>query len=303
MARRGAPVGPAGVTTMGFFASVNGEITPAEEARVSVLDNGFTFGDAVYETLRTYGGRPFHLGRHLERLRRSAQRLTIALPPADDALARDLDALLQRAANSESYIRIIVTRGVGDISYHFDRVAGPTLVMVVKPLAPIPPRHYNEGIPVILSSVRRNDPRALDPAIKCCNLVNNILAVQEAQAKGAFEPIMLNETGEVAETASANVFMVKAGALLTPPLEAGILPGVTRGVVLDLARGLSIAMREEPIAVKDLLTADEAFITSTLKEVMPIATIDGRPVGAGRPGPVTLRLLAAIREYAPRHAS
>jgi branched-chain amino acid aminotransferase len=303
MARCGPLVGPAGVTTMGFFASVNGEITPAEQARVSVLDNGFTFGDGVYETLRTYGGRPFHLGRHLERLRRSAQRLAIAIPSGDDALARDLDALLLRAANAESYIRIIVTRGVGDISYQFDRIVGPTVVMVVKPLAPIPPPHYVEGVPVILSSIRRNDPRALDPAIKSCNLINNILAIQEAQAKGAFEAIMLNETGEVAESASANVFLVKAGTVLTPPLEAGILPGVTRRVVLDLARDLAIPVREEPIAVKDLLAADEAFITSTLKEVMPIATIDGRPVGPGRTGPVTLRLLGAIREYAPRHAT
>jgi branched-chain amino acid aminotransferase len=287
---------------MGFYASVNGEITPAEQARVSVLDNGFTFGDAVYETLRTYGGRPFHLDRHLERLRRSAQRLAITMPAGDAALTRDLDALLARAANPESYIRIIVSRGVGDISYHFDRVAGPTIVMVVKPLAPFPSQYYEDGIAVILSSVRRNHPRALDPAIKSCNLINNILAVQEAQAKGAFEPIMLNEIGEIAESASANVFLVKDGTLLTPPLDAGILPGVTRHLVLELARGLALPLREEPVAVKDLLAADEVFITSTLKEVLPVATIDGRPVGSGRPGPVTLRLLEAIRNYAPRHS-
>jgi len=287
---------------MGFYASVNGEITPAEEARVSVLDNGFTFGDAVYETLRTYAGRPFHLDRHLERLRRSAQRLAIPMPAGDGALTRELDALLARAANPESYIRIIVTRGRGDISYHFERVLGPTVVMVVKPLASVPSEHYTDGVAVILSSVRRNHPRALDPGIKSCNLINNILAVQEAQAKGAFEPIMLNETGEIAESASANVFLVKDGTLLTPPLDAGILSGVTRLVVLELARGLALPLREEPVAVKDLLAADEVFITSTLKEVLPVATIDGRPVGSGRPGPVTLRLLEAIRDYAPRHS-
>ena len=287
---------------MGFFASVDGEITPADRARVSVLDNGFTFGDAVYETLRTYGGRPFHLDRHLERLRRSAARLAIALPATNDSLTRDLDALLERAANSDSYIRIIVSRGVGDISYRFDRVKGPTVVMAVKPYEPLPERYYTEGIAVILSAVRRNHPRALDPAIKSCNLINNILAVQEAQAKGAVEPILLNEIGEVAEGASANVFMVKDGVLLTPPLDAGILPGVTREVVLDLARELEVAIREEPVAVKDLLAADEVFITSTLKEVVPVATIDGRPVGGGRPGKVTLRLLEAFRAYAPRHA-
>jgi len=287
---------------MGFFASVNGEITPAAEARVSVLDNGFTFGDAVYETLRTYGGRPFHLDRHLERLRRSAGRLAIPLAAPESALARDLDLLLQRAGNSESYIRIIVTRGEGDISYRFDRVKGPTVVMVVKPLEAIPERSYTDGVAVILSSVRRNPPRALDPAIKSCNLLNNILAVQEAQKRGALEPILLNETGEVAEGASANVFMVKAGVVLTPPLDAGLLPGVTRQVVLELGRSLGVPMREEPVAVKDLLAADEAFLTSTLKEVAPIATIDTRPVGPGRPGPVTLRLLRALREYAPAHS-
>ena len=286
---------------MSFYASVNGEITPAEEARVSVLDNGFTFGDAVYETLRTYGGRPFHLDRHLERLQRSAERLAIPMP-AGDALARDLDALLARAANPESYIRIIVTRGRGDISYHFERVQGPTVVMVVKPYAPLPAAHYADGVAVILASVRRNSPQALDPAIKSCNLLNNILAIREAYAKGAFEAILLNEIGEIAETAGANVFLVKEGTLLTPPLDAGILAGVTRRVVLDLAAGLPVPAREEPVAVKDLLAADEVFITSTLKEVLPVATIDGRPVGPGRPGPVTLRLLAALRAYAPGHA-
>ncbi len=284
---------------MGFYASVNGEITPAEQARVSVLDNGFTFGDAVYETLRTYGGRPFHLDRHLARLRRSAGRLAIALPEAP-AIARDLEALLERAANAESYIRIIVTRGVGDISYHFERVKGPTVVMVVRPHAPFPAHYYTDGVAVILSSVRRNHPRALDPAIKSCNLINNILAVQEAQSREAFEPILLNDIGEVAESASANVFLVEQGAVITPPLEAGILPGVTRQVVLELAVSLGLAVREEPVAVKDLLEAEEAFLTSTLKEVVPIATIDSRPVGSGRPGPVTLRLLGALREYAAR---
>jgi branched-chain amino acid aminotransferase len=283
---------------MGFFASVNGTITPAEEARVSVLDNGFTFGDSVYETLRTYGGRPFHLDRHLERLRHSARRLRIALPLADAELAARVDALLARAANEESYIRIIVTRGEGDISYRFERVSGPTVVMVVKPYEPLPAAYYTEGIDVIISSVRRNHPQALDPGIKSCNLINNIMAVQEAQAKGALEPIMLNHDGDVAEGAGSNLFTVQAGALLTPPLDSGILPGVTRAVVLEVARGLDIATREDTLRVADLLQAEEAFITSTLKEALPIRAIDGRPVGSGRPGPVTLRLLQAYREYA-----
>ena len=285
----------------GFFASVNGAVLPAGEARVSVLDTGFTFGDSVYETLRTYGGRPFHLDRHLRRLRASAGRLGIPVPEGDEPFARDVDAVLARAGNPESYIRIMMTRGVGDVSYHFERVQGPTRVVIVKPYEPLPERCYSEGVPVIVASVRRNSPRALDPAIKSGNLINNILAVREAQAAGAFEPILLNDNGEVAEGASANVFVVKGGAGLTPPLGAGILPGVTRQLLIEIGGGLGIPMREETLVVADLLGADEAFITSTLKEAVPVRAVDGKPVGNGRPGPVTLRLLKAYRDYAARH--
>lgn len=285
----------------GFFASVNGEVLPAAEARVSVLDTGFTFGDSVYETLRTYGGRPFHLDRHLARLRSSAGRLGI--PVAGDAhIGQEVDAVLARAGNRESYIRIMLSRGVGDVSYHFDRVSGPTRVVIVKPYEPLPERSYAEGVAVVVASVRRNSPRALDPAIKSGNLINNILAVREAQAAGALEPILLNDRDEVAEGASANVFIVKAGTVTTPPLSAGLLPGVTRQLVLEIGRGLGIPMREETVRVEDLRGADEAFITSTLKEAVPVRTVDGKPVGEGRPGPVTLRLLKAYREYAARTA-
>ncbi len=287
---------------MGFYASVDGEITPAERATVSVLDNGFAFGDAVYETLRTYGGHPFHLDRHLRRLRASARRLEIPVPLDDAELEGRLRALLARAANAESYIRIILTRGAGDFSYKLDRVKGPTVVMVARAYDPFPASYYTDGVAVILSSVRRNSPRALDPAIKSCNLLNNILAAREAQRAGAMEPLMLNEAGEIAEGAGSNVFHVKGGVVLTPPLDAGLLPGITREVVLELCRANGMAAREEPVAVKDLMAADEAFITSTLKEIVPVATIDGRPVGAGRPGPVTLRLLRLFRDYAPAHA-
>jgi len=287
---------------MGVFASVNGNVVPAEQARVSVLDNGFTFGDAVYETLRTYAGRPFHLDRHLQRLRASAARLGFAAPFGDEVFARRLDELLARAGNEESYIRIILTRGEGDISYRFDRVQGPTLVMVVKPFEPPPERDYAEGIPVVIASVRRNHPRALDPAIKSNNLLNNILAVREGQARGAVETILLNDLGEVAEGASSNVFVVKGGRAATPPLAAGILSGITRRLVLDLCREAGVPAREETLLVADLFAADEVFITSTTKEAAPVRTIDGKPVGSGRPGPVHRRILQAYREYARRHA-
>jgi branched-chain amino acid aminotransferase len=285
---------------LGFFASVNGRVTPAEEARVSVLDNGFTFGDAVYETLRTYAGRPFRLGRHLRRLRASAARLGIEVPAADEALGGQLDALLARAGNPESYIRLIVTRGEGDISYNFERVKGPTVVMAVKPFPAYPEHHYRDGVDAIVATVRRNHRQALDPAIKSCNLLNNILAVREAQARGAAEAILLNLEGEVAEGASTNVFAAREGVVRTPPLEAGILAGITREVVLEVAARIGVPVREERVLRADLQGADEAFLTSTTRELVPIRTIDGRPVGDGRPGPLTERLLAAFREEAAR---
>jgi branched-chain amino acid aminotransferase len=283
---------------MSFMASVDGNIVPADEARVSILDTGYTFGDGVYETLRTYNGRPFHLDRHLVRLRRSAERIAIAIPLSDEALKAWLDALLQRAQNPESYIRIIVSRGVGDISYRFERVKGPTVVMAVRPFEALPDQYFAEGIPVVIASVRRNSRRALDPAIKSCNLLNNILAVQEAQARGAVEAILLNDEGDVAEGSSSNVFVVKDGALVTPPLDAGILAGITRDVILELARAMDIPTHEQSLRVPQLFGADEAFMTSTIKEAAPIRTIDGQPLGPSGPGPITLRLLTAFREYA-----
>jgi branched-chain amino acid aminotransferase len=286
---------------MGVFASVNGTVVPAEQAKVSVLDNGFAFGDSVYETLRTYGGRPFHLDRHLARLRRSADRIGFDIPVPDVEMARRLDAVLAAAANPESYIRFIVSRGVGDMSYHFDRVQGPTVVMLVKPYERYSDEVYSEGLPVALVSVRRNHPMALDPAIKSCNLLNNVMATREAQALGAVEALLLNDRGEVAEGAGSNVFIVKDGVVITPPLSAGILAGITRDVLLELLPTLEIPIVERPVSVAALLGADEAFVASTLKETAPIRTINGKLVGDGRPGPITLRILAAFREYAPRH--
>jgi branched-chain amino acid aminotransferase len=286
---------------MGFFASIDGTIVPAEEARVSVLDNGFAFGDSVYEVLRTYDGRPFEPGRHFRRLRASAARLGFSVPLSDEDLLVQAEALLLRAANLESYLRIIVSRGVGDCSYNFEAVTGPTVVMIAKPLPPYPDRHHAEGVRVAAVSIRRNHPRALDPAIKSSNLLNNILAVREAQARGADEPVLLNHEGFLAEGASTNVFLARAGTLFTPPLAAGILAGITREVVIGLAAGLGLPVREEPLRLEDLLAADEAFLTSTTREVVPIQKVDETVIGPGRPGPLTRRVMEAFRAYAPAH--
>ncbi len=286
---------------MGFFASIDGVISPAAEARVSVLDNGFTFGDAVYETLRTYGGRPFALERHLRRLRASAGRIGVTIPEPDAQLAERLHALLERAQNPESYIRLIVSRGTGDISYHFERISGPTIAMVVKPYEPLPESAYAEGVVVSLVSVRRNHPEALDPAIKSCNLLNNLLATREAQSKGALEAILLNLAGELAEGAGSNLFLVCDAEVLTPPLSAGILAGITREILFEIARDVGVPMREATLRAEDLFQADEAFLTSSLKEVAPIRRVDGQSLKQC-PGPVTRRLLEAFRAATRRWA-
>jgi branched-chain amino acid aminotransferase len=283
------------------FASVNGTVVPAEEARVSVLDNGFAFGDSVYEVLRTYGGVAFEPGRHFRRLRASAARLGISLPASDASLLAQVDALLARAADRESYIRIVVSRGLGDCSYNFERVQGPTVVMIQKPLPAHPGWHYESGIRVAAVDVRRNHPRALDPAIKSSNLLNNILAVREAQSRGAEEPVLLNQEGFVAEGASTNVFLVRSGTVATPPLSAGILAGITRELVLELLPGLGVPFREEPLHLEDILGAEEVFMTSTTREVVPVTKVDETSIGDGRPGPLTRRLMEAFRAYAPRH--
>jgi branched-chain amino acid aminotransferase len=285
---------------MSIFASVDGTIVPGAEARVSVLDNGFAFGDSVYETLRTIDGRPLRLAAHLVRLRQSAERIGIALPLPDAELTARLRALLDRAGHPDSFVRMIVTRGVGDISYNFDRVKGPTVVMVVKPFEAYPEKHYTQGVRLAVVSVRRNHRLALDPAIKSSNVLNSILAIREAQANGAFEAILLNLDGEVAEGAGSNIFVVRAGRVITPPLSAGILSGVTREIVLELAAEGGFEVREETLSVADLMSADEVFITSSLKDVMPARTIDGQTIGAGRPGPVTQKIAEAFRTALPR---
>jgi len=286
---------------MGFLASVNGVITPAEEARVCVLDNGFAFGDSVYEVLRTYDGRPFEPGRHFRRLRASAGRLGIEVSLSDGELLARADALLAQAANRESYLRIVVSRGVGDCTYAFERVQGPTVVMICKPLPAYPAAHYQRGLRIAAVGVRRNHPRALDPAIKSSNLLNNILAAREAQSRGADEPVLLNQEGFLAEGASTNLFVGRGGALQTPPLSAGILAGITREVVLELVASLGISCREEPLRLSDLVSADEAFLTSTTREVVPVREVDASAIGGGTPGPLTRRVMEAFRAYAPLH--
>ncbi len=270
--------------------NVNGRVTPASEASVSPVDRGFLYGDSVFETLRTYGGRPFRLAGHLDRLRRSAARLSIPWPdaPLEPEIARTLAA----AGNDESAIRIVLTRGVGPIGYDPAGTGLPTLVIHVRPCPLLPVASLREGVDVAIVSVVRTPAAALDPAIKSSNLLNNILAWQEAHRLRVFEPILLNTEGQIAEGGSSNVFVVREGRLRTPSPAAGILLGITREVVLDLARREGVIVEETNLEPDDLRRADEAFLTSTLKGVLPIRRCDGWPIHDGRPGPITRRLMA-----------
>jgi len=280
---------------MGFAVSIDGRVGSPEEVTLKVTDNGFVFGDSAYETLRTYGGRPFELDRHLRRLRRSITLLGFELPISDDEIKARIDACLSFASNDESYLRVIVSRGVGDMSYRFERIPEPTIAMYVKPLEPNNEALYEKGATATIVSIRRNPIEALNPAIKASNLLNNALATREAYAKGAFEAILLNTRGEVAEGAGSNVFIVKGGRLLTPPLSCGLLAGITRELVLEIAPAIGVPFEERVLSADDLKSADELFITSTLKELAPMVTLDGVPVGSGVPGPVTKALLKAYR--------
>ena len=284
---------------MGFAVSIDGRVGTPEEVTLKVTDNGFVFGDSAYETLRTYGGRPFELDRHLARLRRSIGLLGFELKASDDEIRARIDACLSFAGNAESYLRVIVSRGVGDMSYRFERIPEPTVAMYVKPLETSNESLYTNGAAAAIVSIRRNPIEALDPRIKASNLLNNALATREAYAKGAFEAILLNTRGEVAEGAGSNVFIVKDSVLLTPPLSCGLLPGITREIVLELAAASGQSHAERVLHADDLCAADELFVTSTLKELAPVVTLDGAPVGAGVPGPITAALLKAYRDRIP----
>jgi branched-chain amino acid aminotransferase len=280
--------------------NVNGSITSPERAAVSPLDRGFLFGDSVYETIRTYEGRPFRLRDHLERLRRSAERLDIRYDAAGVDIEKEVLRTVTDAGGGDAAVRVVLTRGTGPIGYATEGCGPPTVVVYVRPRPPLPDGWRGEGVDVAIVGVRRNSAAALDPAIKASNLLNNFLAWSEGRRLGAFEPILLNAEEKLTEGASSNIFLVRAGCLLTPRPDDGILEGITRAVVLDLARLHGIPAEESSLVADDLRRADEAFLTSTLKGIVPVRRCDGWPIRDGRPGPVTRRLLglfdAAVQE-------
>jgi branched-chain amino acid aminotransferase len=284
---------------MAATAYVNGRITDEREAVVSVFDHGFLYGEGVYETLRTYHHRLFLFDRHARRLRRSAQMIALDVPFTDDHLLTAVTQTMARArVADEAYVRVLVTRGVGELTY--DPKATPThsLVIIVKPQVDPPASAYQDGVAVAIVGIVRNHPGSVNPMIKSNNLMNNALAMQEALRRGAFEGVMRNYRGELTECTTANLFIVKHGTVMTPPIEAGLLPGITREFIFEIGEANGISVREAVLRDNDLYGADEAFLTSTTREAVPIVTVDEKMIGTGRPGPVTLRLLEEFRRAA-----
>ena len=288
---------------------VNGIIKPAGEAVVPVYDHGFLYGEGVYETLRTYNRVPFLYDRHMGRLRASAGRILLDVPFSDAELASWIDDTVLAAAAAgagevkEAYIRILFTRGVGELNYDPKSTPSPTTVIIVKPLEEPPARVFEQGINICLVDILRNHPHSVNPLIKANNLLNNALAMQEAYRRGGEEGLMCNYRGELSECSQANFFMVRNGVVLTPKSEAGLLEGITRAFLFEVGKDIGVDVQEATLFPKDLETADEAFITSTTRELSPVTRIDDRPVGTGNVGSITNRMLEGYRRRAQEMTS
>jgi branched-chain amino acid aminotransferase len=282
---------------------VNGRITGERDAVIQVFDHGFLYGEGVYEVMRTYNRKPFLYGRHTERLRKSAEMIELGVPFSDD----DLLARIRETADvfyagerdagrgTEMYIRVLLTRGVGPMTYDPAACPEPTLVIIIKAQVDPPATAYDEGVKVILVPVVRNHPFSINPLIKSNNLLNNALASQYAMRNGGFEAIMRNYRSEISECSQSNLFVVRDGVVLTPPIDAGLLAGITRAFVFEVGAASGVVVREQTLNDADLLGADEMFLTSTTREIVPIVTVNDSRIGAGTPGPITRRLLAEFR--------
>jgi branched-chain amino acid aminotransferase len=278
---------------------VNGKIAPAAQAAIPVYDHGFLYGEGVYETLRTYNHVPFLYDGHCRRLRASAGYLELDVPFTNEQLLDWIAATMAAAGEmQEAYIRVLLTRGVGELTYDIDATPAPSLVIIVKPLEAPPARVFSQGIRISLVPILRNHPGSVNPIIKSNNLLNNALAMQDAKRRGGEEGLMCNYRGELSECSQANFFMVRGGVALTPVSEAGLLEGLTRGFLFEVGRDVGVEVRGETLFPKDLESAEEAFITSTTRELSPVTRIDDRVIGEGSPGPVTLKLLEGYRRRA-----
>ena len=275
---------------------LNGAVCDQEDARVSVFDRGFLYGDSVYEVMRTSGGRPVELLAHLGRLSRSAHALALDIPSRTELISAVEDTL-EASGNPESYVRIVVTRGSGEVGLDTALADSSNLIGIVKDLT-LPPEDSDEnGVRIAIVGVQRTPKKSVDPSVKSGNYLNNILALQEAKRAGAYECLMCNAEGQVAEGSSSNIFCVKGGVLVTPPLHVGLLAGITRERVLRLANDVNVSTKEGTLWPDDIRNADEVFITSSIRGVVPVRDVDGKAIGTKAPGPITKRLMDSYAEF------
>ncbi len=283
---------------------IDGRPMAPEVAKVSVFDRGFLYGDSVFEALRTYGGRPFALDRHLARLARSAERVFIDLPVSLAQLGREVDSAIVGAGNPESYVRITLTRGVGEaLGLDPGLARHPLRVVIVTPLASPPPETYEQGIGVVCYRVQRLTDDSAAAGAKVGNYLTAVLAVRQARQAGASEALIVDSQERVLEGATSNVFALLDGQLVTPPESDGILLGITRETVLSVASELGLPVRQASLTLSDVKRASELFISSSIRELVPVVSVDGVTIADGRPGQLTGRLLLALRQHCLKAAA
>ena len=285
---------------MTVLVSIDGRIVPPREAVIPVFDRGFLYGDSIYEVIRSYGQVPFALAEHLERLEHSARLLRFELPLAPPRLGDEIVRLLSRTDHGDSYIRVIVTRGEGEIDLAPDAARGPHVVVILKPFRPLDPSLVEGGASVLLVDSGRRPDGAVPDGSKTGNYLANLMALGQARRGGHHEAVLVTSDGLVAEGATSNIFIVSSGRILTPGLRTGILAGITRAKVIEECRALGLEVVETDVRPDDVRDADEAFLTSTLREVLPVVRVDEVRIGDGRPGELSLRVREAYRAHVAR---
>jgi branched-chain amino acid aminotransferase len=274
---------------------INGSLLPEAQATVSVFDHGLLYGDGVFEGIRVYGTKVFLMKEHIERLYESASSIRLTIPLSPEEMAAAVDRTVAANGLTDGYVRLVVTRGAGTLGLDLRRTDNPQVIIIADTITMYPAAMYENGMAIVTASTIRNHPAAISPRVKSLNYLNNIMAKSEGADAGSEEALMLNHKGEVAECTGDNIFIVKKGIIKTPPPEAGILEGITRNTVIQLARGLNMTVVETPLERHDIFIADECFLTGTAAEVIAVVSLDGRTIGGGKPGPVTQRLLDGFR--------
>ena len=284
------------VNTMSLQVYINGKFYAKEDAKVSVYDHGLLYGDGVFEGIRSYSGKVFRIEEHVERLYQSARAIMLEIPMTPEKLAEDIYETLRRNNFTDAYIRLVVTRGAGSLGLDPFRTSDPQVIIITDKIALYPAEYYEKGLELITASTIRNHPAALSPRVKSLNYLNNIMAKVEGLQAGCVEALMLNHKGELAECTGDNIFLVRQGRLQTPPIDAGILEGITRNAVIELAQQMGMACDQIPLTRHDVFIADECFLTGTAAEVIPVVKLDKRPIGGGAVGPITQQLIVAFKK-------